>query len=391
MMRGKPVVIVPGFNGSLLVKKGKQQINFFSKPPRSTPLTNDVINYKLLWKMTSNQLIDPNGFRAYDFGGIEGICDVVPQLKTLDNNFKKLFNLDKNIIDHHVNYSYFQTLVSTLMNKHSYEPEKHVIGLPYDYRYIGNYINRLNYYRDIQKMIENTSHQNHSGVVVLAHSLGGMLFHDFLVSHVNDQWKQKHISEFITINTPFGGVPQSLFVMFDESNIIHNTYRHFDGLHLCFPNDIGFSVDEPLVTITHEETSTNKTLTLREMDSDILMNYDKKHKYELNKFQTNLKQNTKVKTIHVVSDNCEEDSKNDALLYLTCTTNKKGTIDSYVYEKTTGDGLVPYRCMAPLDVKYDHDNIRVLRIIDSTHTNILKHPEFLHFIIETLDCQSRCG
>lgn len=386
MIQGKPIVIIPGFNGSLLVKKRKQQINFFSKPPRSTRLTNDVINYKLLWKMTSNQLINPDGFMVYDFGGIEGICDVVPQLKTLDNNFKKLFNLDKNIIDQHVNYSYFQILVSTLMNKYSYEPEKQLIGLPYDYRYIGNFINRSNYYQDIQRIIENTSHENKSGVVVLAHSLGGMLFHDFLVRHVSKRWKQKHISEFITVNTPFGGVPQSLFVMFDKSNIIHNTYRHFDGLHLCFPNDIGFSVEEPLVTIANEEKSTNQVFTLQDINSDILMNYDETHKYELGKFKANMKKTTNVKTTHIVSDSCEEDSNNDALLYLTCITNNKGDSDSYVYKKTTGDGLVPYRCMAPLDMEHNKDNVCVLRIRDSTHTNILKHPEFLQFVIETLDC-----
>lgn len=391
MMRGKPVVIVPGFNGSLLVKKEKGQINFFSKSSR-TRLTNDVINYKLLWKMTSNQLINPDGFMAYDFGGIEGICDVVPQLKTLDNNFKKLFNLDKNIIDHHVNYSYFQTLAGTLMNKYFYEPKKHLIGLPYDYRYIGNHVNRLNYYRDIKNIIESTTHTNQSSVVVLAHSLGGMLFHDFLVSHVSNEWKQKHISEFITANTPFGGVPQSLFVMFDKSNIIHNTYRHFDGLHLCFPNDIGFSVEEPLVTITNEGKSADQVFTLQEIDTDILMNYDKAHKYELHKFQANLKTTTNVKTTHVVSESssCEEASKNDALLYLTCTSNNKGNTDSYVYEKMTGDGLVPYRCMAPLDVEPDNHDVSVLRIRDSTHTNILKHPKFLQFVIETLDCQSQC-
>lgn len=392
MIQGKPIVIIPGFNGSLLVKKQKQgQINFFSNSSHNR-LTNDVINLKLLWKMTSNQLIDPHGFMVYDFGGVDGICDVVPQMKNLDNSFKVMFNAENSILDNFLNYSYFKKLVSTLTNTYSYEPKENLIGLPYDYRYIGNHINRLSYYRDIKRMIETTSHQNKSEVVVLTHSLGGLLFHDFLVSYVSDQWKQKHISEFITANTPFGGVPQSLFVMFDKSNIIHRTYRHFDGLHLCLPNNIGFSLEEPLVTITNEEKSIKKTLALRDMDTDVLMNYDKYHKNELKKFQENLKKDTNVKTVHVVSDSCADHSNTNALLHMTYIATNKGRTDSYIYEKTTGDGLVPYRCMEPFDPEYGNcNNLRVLRIRDSTHTNIIKHPDFLHFVTETLGCRSLCS
>lgn len=396
MVQNKPIIIIPGFNGSLLVKKERRQINFFRRRESTnlvnpanlrTNVTNDVINYKLLWKMTSNQLIDPNNFVAFDFGGVEGICDVVPQLKTLDNNFQKMFNVDEHIIDNHVNYSYFKTIVTKLMNEHSYEPRKNLIGLPYDYRYIGDHGNRLAYYKCVKQMIEDTTHNNNkSKVVVLAHSLGGMLFHDFLVDHVSEQWKCKHISEFITVNTPFGGVPQALFVMFDKSNVIYNTYRHFNGLHLCFPNDMSFSRDEALVTDIEENECVN-VVTLQEMDSSVLVDYDDAYKLKLEEFRSNMKQSTNVKTTHLVSDLCSEQSEDDALLHLTCITKPKGGPDSYVYEKTTGDGLVPYRCMMPLlDMKHEKNNI--IRIACTTHTNIMKHPSFLRSIIEALGCQN---
>lgn len=405
----RPVILIPGFNGSLLVRKDRnKQINFFRKQQseeekRSAkvashrPVTNDVVNFKLLWKLTSTQSIDPHKFTTFDFGGVRGVCDVVPQLKTMDEYFQSLFNLKQHVIDEHVNYSYFRTLVECLVDRHSYEPGRNIVGLPYDYRYIGYFDNRLTYYNDIKKRIEDTVITNNgSSIVVVAHSLGGMLFHDFLVNHVDEDWKTEHVHEFVTVNTPFGGVPQSLFVMFDKSNIIYETYRHFTGLHLCFPNSLAFSPTEPLVTVSFEDDRAkheDKVITIEHLRDTVLTEYDDNHVRNLLDFWTALGEKTDVDTTHVVSstqhakDGIEDD---DVVVHLTCVKKNDDAQESYVYGKTSGDGLVPRRSLVPpLTSCGAYSRGTVYFIEDTTHASVLKSSEFLKVVIEKLGCRSR--
>lgn len=154
----KPILIIPGFNGSLLVNNrmtGKE--TFLGKKINN----NCVINLKNIYdpknyKRIENYLIEP-----LDFGGINGIQNIVPQLEYIDNFLNNMIP-KKGIFDDIVNYSYFKTLNDELITTYNYIPNESLFGLPYDYRFIDKIENRQTYFNKIEKKIMSSVYNNNN-------------------------------------------------------------------------------------------------------------------------------------------------------------------------------------------------------------------------------------
>jgi hypothetical protein len=377
-----------------------------------TGMGNDFINYKLLCSFKTAQLVERDAFVPFDFGGVMGICNIVPQLRNIDEYLNKIFHLDGNIIDRTYNYSYFSTIVNTLIDDYEYEPYVNLMGLPYDYRYIGDFDKRQDYFYNVQGAIEHAVNLNGVKVVVVAHSLGGLLIHNFITSFVDDEWINNHIEEFVTVNSPYGGAPQSLFIGFDKANMIYNTYRHFTGLHLCFPNELGFSPTHPLVSfmedIETDDVIRTRIITTQDIPKIIAKETTSDHMRSIIDFRASLKEPIGVQTTHVISINGNVGSSNpndfvvpdpytaiaarmgeefnnkiplDTQLHLTCWKKQNKGI-SYIYTNTMGDGVAPYCGL--LTPSLLNNGAIIKRFKGVKHTDILKNSELIKYIIQKL-------
>ncbi|KAL0248811.1 hypothetical protein GEMRC1_004045 [Eukaryota sp. GEM-RC1] len=81
-----------------------------------------------------------------------------------------------------------------------------VFALPYDFRH-SVALNRHSLHDRLKDLTETAYYKNNnSPVVLLAHSMGGLLTADFLARQPSD-WKAKFVKRFIAAGAPFGGSP----------------------------------------------------------------------------------------------------------------------------------------------------------------------------------------
>ena len=67
------------------------------------------------------------------------------------------------------------------------------------------------YFANLKLLIENTSSQfNDCPVTMVAHSMGGVVSHHFLINTVTQQWKDKYIHQYITLGAVWGGAIKTL-------------------------------------------------------------------------------------------------------------------------------------------------------------------------------------
>jgi len=267
-------------------------------------------------------------------------------------------------------------LTSYLIHKEKYEPGNNLLGFPYDYRYIGDYDNRIEYYVKIKEYIEKTRIEHDSGIVAITHSLGGLLFHNFLIDYVSETWKRNHIDTIINVNVPFGGVPQSLFTLFDESSIIYHSYSKYSGLHLCFPNYHNYSNTTPLIEKVDKDGMVSDSITIDNIFEHELFNeYDSIHYTDLKSFWDTLLKDTNIKTKYICSKYINDDNNTNCKLNCKKQENNKVV---YEYIDSFGDGLVPFESLI-LHKNSVNDNAFTF-INNTSHANILKHCDFLEYI-----------
>ena len=67
------------------------------------------------------------------------------------------------------------------------------------------------YYKQFHRLIESTFSQNgNQPVVILAHSLGGLVSHYFLTELVSQDWKDKYVAQYITVASVWAGAVKVL-------------------------------------------------------------------------------------------------------------------------------------------------------------------------------------
>ena len=98
----------------------------------------------------------------------------------------------------------FYPLIKSLK---AYKDKYNLFGASYDFRKIANITILENYFNKVQKLVEQSFKKNNKPIILVGHTLGGILINIFLNYHVNSRWKKKFIKSFIAIHVPFTGTP----------------------------------------------------------------------------------------------------------------------------------------------------------------------------------------
>lgn len=214
-------VIVPGLLGSVLYKDSKKQI----WPP--------------------SLRFDPMDL------GIDHDFDHLPDFH---RTIKNIGNVDSIRIDCQTLYFFTKTIYYSNLIDHLQTQNHEVYGMPYDFRFVHlDYYNKQ-LYTEFKNFIEKEFEKNKKErFILVAHSLGGLVTHQFLTSFVDRFWIKRYIQKVYYVNTPFGGCPNALFTLLDNlfdnklidgtsmnnhpilSNVKIRNFHMVGGMYVCLP------------------------------------------------------------------------------------------------------------------------------------------------------------
>jgi len=164
----KPIILIPGISGSILVNRYKPHKELFGKKmldnrwPNIMPYSNDSV---VTWKkeMAMNVVENRNGIivginkkykdiDVYDLGGTKGICDIVPDLLLFNEAQQQFFETN-------YKFRYFHKMVNEL-HKVGYRDHHSLFGIPYDFRMVLDPLHRETIFKQFQYFIEHASQKN---------------------------------------------------------------------------------------------------------------------------------------------------------------------------------------------------------------------------------------
>jgi hypothetical protein len=209
-------ILIPGMGGSILYNEMKKKIW-----PPDIFLNFDDFHFK------------------YDKN-----CEII--VPEIDN----IGNLEDVKIDSKFTYFFTKnTYYSTLI--HQLEKQNHnVYAFPYDFRFI--FISK--YYLSLFEEFNRFISKLEGDIVFICHSMGGLLLQDFINNYISPTNVRK-IKKIYYVNVPFGGVPFSLYAIYDSlypnkeislNNLVSTQIipyltskikylHHYGGLYLCLP------------------------------------------------------------------------------------------------------------------------------------------------------------
>lgn len=272
----RPIVLIPGIGGSILVNKHK---------PTRTIMRKELVHNRWLniypffpkcideWKNDMKCVITrtPAGnisgvkpscgdITILDFGGTFGIKNMLPEFLLLPDNIQ-------DIMQNAFQFRYFNELCDDLYS-FGYKDHESLFGIPYDFRLVLDPGYRSELFKGFKHVIENAKKKNNHACVVATHSLGGLLFKWFLSTAVDTDWINTHIHRLFMLSPPFAGSLFSLkTVMVGDFYIPHFHGMYKDelqtntGIVMCLPNKYGFNASQPLMEI---EEPTRNVITLND-------------------------------------------------------------------------------------------------------------------------------
>lgn len=269
-----PVVLVPGIAGSRLkMKLTDADLPECSDKPYSqteSDLWIDPINFlpgysrncwknkaTLNWNEEIKQFESPNGIEVYpdDFGSTHGI-----------NYMLYIMGIGAPLSD------YWATAVSHLKKK-GYKERQNLFGAPYDWRRAPNEIN----WAPLKQLIEDAYFKNGSlKVTIVGHSMGTLYMTYFLNKVVNQEWKDKFISQLTLVAPALGGSPKVVkgllsgyndelvfdlkvfkIAMLDEL-FLRDLFRVFGSFYALWPQEEVYGDDASVISFL--DSSTNETI-----------------------------------------------------------------------------------------------------------------------------------
>mmetsp|Transcript_32009 Transcript_32009/g.73480 ORF Transcript_32009/g.73480 Transcript_32009/m.73480 type:complete len:554 (-) Transcript_32009:184-1845(-) len=105
----------------------------------------------------------------------------------------------------------YGTLSNHLVNR-GYVRGYSLLGAPYDWRYTPASKVGQKFLEDLKKLIEDAVERVGHKAVLVSHSMGG-LYALYLLSQQSQEWKDRHVAEWISVATPFGGARMSVRTM----------------------------------------------------------------------------------------------------------------------------------------------------------------------------------
>lgn len=377
----KPVILIPGIGGSILVNKNtptrrilnqdvlhNRWLNIYPYIPRSIDhwkydMGCDVIRDRDNGRVTGIKPLNAD-VDVYDMGGTKGIKDVLPE-------FLLLPQMGQNLMQSMFQFRYFHDVCEVLYEK-GYHDHKNLFGIPYDFRLILDPVYRHRLFERFREYIETPG----TPVVIFAHSLGAVLLKWFLSSHVPREWIDTHIDEIILVSPPFGGSAASIkTVIFGDFYVqqFHKLYKDElqvnTGVVMCLPNvNGGWTRDAPIIQMGDDAIRIDDYEQLAQMGHVSFEIWRDLYKPYLDVIRA---------PVYVPTTVFNGESKNTPIWY------KTHSIEKYPHEELygCGDGIIQ-----PSDSAWYADVFRGglndIRIHGAKHTDIISNTIVMQKLLE---------
>ena len=190
-----PIFILPGLGGSIIYdQRTKEEI----WPPKIQSMLHSDTFLSNLNVTYENQEFIPN---------------IPSEVGPIGDT--KHIKVVRNWMIPFLKHNYFQTFLNFFHLKY---PHHEIQSIPYDFRIIANKDVRSELYKNMQISIETEVSKKSKKAVIIAHSLGGIVLHDFLIQQT-PLWKKKNIDKIITINTPYIGSIKALEILIGKGKL----------------------------------------------------------------------------------------------------------------------------------------------------------------------------
>ncbi|KAF0988406.1 hypothetical protein HZS_7562 [Henneguya salminicola] len=148
----------------------------------------------MVYDNVTNSMIDKPGVFTRisgDYGSIESIEYLNPTFQSLT--------------------SYFHPLINLLETEFNYKNMVDMFSLSYDFRDIADPRKSEEYFEMAQIFIENLRNKTGMPVIIVSHSLGGVLMAHFF-NRLSREWKDNNINLWYSISSPFSGLASAILV-----------------------------------------------------------------------------------------------------------------------------------------------------------------------------------
>jgi pimeloyl-ACP methyl ester carboxylesterase len=377
-----PIFMLPGLSGSVLVNvKAPRKVVFGKKivDNRWLNIHPYSMNYMKRWKndmkcdfrMLEGKISGykniNHDIQPYDLYGVEGIQDVVGDFELLSKPYQDALH---NIF----NYRYFYDVNQVLLEK-GYVAGDDLIGFPWDFRLILDPVIRGHVFSLLYHKIEGVVAEKGEKVVLMGHSLGGVLIKWFLDGYATREWYEEHVERLVLINVPFGGTPSAVKALFIGDYFVpyFNQFfveelRHNSGIVMGLPNRLGYNVND----VFWYSDDTKKSVTMKDYLS--LSSGEENVGFKLwhDLYQRELGYLEKVNYLPVTIVN------SIGIETPGCYWSKSVKDTPYKVVSEDGDGIIPTRS---LNVGLElFPNYKLMLLPKTNHTQAISHPKFLEYI-----------
>jgi len=269
---------------------------------------------------------------------------------------------------------YAHDLVEKLVER-GYKRDVSIRGAPYDFRFAMS--SNSQYFDKLRDLIENmyTANDNKK-VIVMSHSMGG-LYSRYFLNKQTQAWKDKYVSKYIPLSTPWGGSTDTLHALVSgytfgipliDPLVARTTQRTCETNYLMLPTEDSLSktgqptVQTPTRNYTASPNDTVALLTTLGIDTSL-------YHYVID--QNNQSASPGVKSVCMFGTNVDTD---ETLVF------KKGQFPDEQPEgvKVNGDGTVS-RKSASLCRAWA---TKVVELPGVTHSGILSSNEGIDAVLK---------
>ena len=350
----RPVILIPGFGGSILAPRTGAGTPNNHWIQLSLKKWNRDMHLELKRHPDNSQIIGihPNHIDAYNVGSVRGVIDIIPRIPFITDYYDT---------------RYFAQLCEHLETA-GYKDQENMYGMSYDFRRILDPEYRTEWFAALRACIEEAQRKNGLPPLIIAHSLGAVVYKWFLECQTHD-WARREIFHSILVCAGFAGCSYALRAVVSGDHYIpalsHKTrdvLAQNSGIVMCLPN---FSSDNYMIVDGKRidgRTYKEKLGISGEIYTNLYRPHLSKIFVQRPDLSVDLIQTLEHQTpLAFISNNGDFPHKT-------------------VY--TTGDGIITERGL--LVAARLFPNAMIYNIEGSTHTKILSNPQFIQKVFEAL-------
>ncbi len=264
----RPIVLIPGIGGSVLVDRTQTHkqflhwrlldnrwLNLYPYHPSIVKRWKKDMGYDVAKDPFNGKIIgfknyNPN-IGVYNFGGTLGVKDVVSEFLLLSQEHQ-------DTLESQYHFRYFHALCEYFYDR-DYDDNLSLIGMPYDFRLVLDPQIRTKVFQEFKDTLEQTVNENGKASVVVTHSFGGLLLKWFMGwKYIDHDWLKRHIYRWVCISCPFGGAPLSLRAATSGDYYLPMFHKVFkdelnknSAMIACLPNELAYNANQPLIVLNN--------------------------------------------------------------------------------------------------------------------------------------------